>query len=247
LELNAVLPGHFEAFVAWHSSKGLAYNLVDLTVGTSPIDQALFPQLANQVTLQFKKRDATGKLETLTGVSCRLKSTFLMEPCAASGTTNFMLPSDQYQIALGNIPSGLRVVEITGPTGAILSNAIPVSGSGTFQVVFSNLGALVHGVVEKEDGRAVPDAVVALIPDEPLRGIGYLYRSTVSDVDGGFELSGVFPGSYRLFAWSHINGAAYRNEEFIRKYQSAGKPVTIRNTEAIATDVIVVDSSSRAN
>ena len=102
-------------------------------------------------------------------------------------------------------------------------------------------------MVEEEDGRVVPDAVVALIPDEPLRGIGYLYRSTVSDVDGGFELSGVFPGSYRLFAWSHINGAAYRNEEFIKKYQSAGKPVTIRNTEAIATDVIVVDSSSRTN
>ena len=237
LQLNAVLPGRLEALIAWHTSKGLAYNLVDLTVGSSPIDQTLLPQLANQVTLQFKKRDATGKLETLTGVSCRLKSKFIMEPCAAGGTTDFKLPSDHYQIALGNVPSGFHVVEISGPGGAILSNAIPVSGNGTFQVVFSNLGASVRGVVKEEDGRVVPDAVVALIPDEPLRGIGYLYRSIVSDVDGNFELSGIVPGKYHLFAWPRTNGTPFMNEDFMNNYQAVGKPVAINKSD----DLITVD------
>jgi hypothetical protein len=82
---------------------------------------------------------------------------------------------------------------------------------------------------------------VALIPDEPLRGTGYLYRSTVSDVGGGFELTGVAPGSYHLFAWPRTSGAAFKNEDFIKKYQSAGKAVTIRNTESISTDIAVAN------
>jgi uncharacterized surface anchored protein len=238
LEINAVLPGRLEAFVSWRSPKGTAYNLVDLNVGTSAIDQVLFPQIANQVTIQLKKRDAAGKLEPATGVGCRLRSNFLLELCAA---TNLILPNDQYQIELRNVPSGMHIVEVTGPSGAVLSDVIPVVGSGTFQVILSDVGAVVHGAVTEESGQSVPDAVVALIPDEPLRGIGYLYRSTVSDVGGGFELTGVAPGSYHLFAWPRTSGAAFKNKDFIKKYQSAGKAVTIRNTEAISTDIAVAN------
>jgi hypothetical protein len=40
-------------------------------------------------------------------------------------------------------------------------------------------------------------------------------------------LQGGRPGSYQLFAWSRLNGAAYKNAEFMKHYQGRGVPIVV--------------------
>jgi hypothetical protein len=84
----------------------------------------------------------------------------------------------------------------------------------------------------------MPNAVVVLVPDQPLRGFGYLYRTGATDMNGVYELGGIEPGNYRVFAWRRLNGAAYRNEDFMK--EQIGQPVVMRNEEKVTVDLVVV-------
>jgi hypothetical protein len=79
--------------------------------------------------------------------------------------------------------------------------------------------------------------VVAILPDPPLRAAGPLYRASQTDVNGKFTLRGISPGSYRLFAWSEIDGAAYRNAEFMKAFEERGTPVRIENGQRLSLDI----------
>jgi hypothetical protein len=95
--------------------------------------------------------------------------------------------------------------------------------------------------VKDSKDQAIADAVVALVPDAPLRGAAPLYRSVIADFRGDFELRGIAPGQYHLFAWSELEGAGYRNPEFLKPFENRGKPIRIETTDQIKTDIRIVD------
>jgi hypothetical protein len=76
-------------------------------------------------------------------------------------------------------------------------------------------------------GAKLADAVVVLVPDPPLRSAGLRYRTAISDVNGKFELRGIAPGSYHLFAWTELEGAAYRNADFMKDFEGKGVPIKV--------------------
>ena len=81
-------------------------------------------------------------------------------------------------------------------------------------------------------------AVVALVPDSPMPSAGPLYRSDISDIRGLFELRGIAPGSYRLFAWTELEGAAYRNPQFMKEFEERGMPVRIEKGQRLSMDLL---------
>jgi hypothetical protein len=78
---------------------------------------------------------------------------------------------------------------------------------------------------------------VVLVPDAPLREAGLRYRTVETDIRGRYELTGIAPGSYELFAWSELEGAAYRNADFMADFEGRGIPVRIEDPETIAVDL----------
>ena len=64
----------------------------------------------------------------------------------------------------------------------------------------------------------------ALMPDD--RGQKALMISRNTDANGVFEIKAA-PGSYHLYAWMELDGAAYRNEEFMKKCDDRGTAVRI--------------------
>ena len=102
-------------------------------------------------------------------------------------------------------------------------------------VTLGSSAGLVEGTVIDSSGGKVPAALIALVPDAPLRGAFYLYRTTTSDQNGTFSIRAVAPGTYRLFAWTEVDGAAYKNAEFLKKYDDKGTAVKVdRSTKATA-------------
>ena len=49
-------------------------------------------------------------------------------------------------------------------------------------------------------GETLPGAIVAVVPDAPYREVSLRYRSVVTDRDGRFEVHGIAPGTYKVFA-----------------------------------------------
>jgi hypothetical protein len=81
------------------------------------------------------------------------------------------------------------------------------------------------GRVNGDVGR-VPNATVALVPAARLRRPD-LYKSMLTDAEGRFDFQGVTPGEYLLFAWNDVVAGAWMNAEFIRRYESSGRPVRV--------------------
>ena len=135
------------------------------------------------------------------------------------------------------MPDGMYVRRATVLGGDVLRSPIAVDQDMEIEVVLSMSVAAVYGGVHNTDGESVSYAVVALVPDSPLRNAGDLYRSAITDSNGNFELHGIAPGNYRLFAWPDLEGAAYRNAEFMKEYDERGKPVQIQNDSRMTTSL----------
>jgi hypothetical protein len=146
-------------------------------------------------------------------------------------------PSDSYWLDLTQLPAGTHVREVTIGGKDVRKGPIRIDGDTDIDIVFSSSKAVVKGFVRDAAGEKLPDAIVALVPDGLLRNAADLYRNVITDVKGGFEIQGIAPGSYHLFAWPDLPGAAYRNAEFMKKYDDSGIPLTIEKETQITQDV----------
>ncbi|MNC93753.1 hypothetical protein D3C83_104540 [compost metagenome] len=65
------------------------------------------------------------------------------------------------------------------------------------------------------------------MPDDPHRRNFVLYRTAVSLPDGSFNLTGIAPGSYKLFAWQSVTPGAWGNAAFLRRHEDRGIAVVV--------------------
>lgn len=125
------------------------------------------------------------------------------------------------------LPTDAYVASATVGNRNILVDGVELKGDTELNIAVRTPGATIEGVVSDLKGQKLSDAVVALVPDGPLRGAGPLYRSIITDVQGRYEIRGVAPGSYHLFAWTELEGSAFRNAEFMKEFDEKGEPVRI--------------------
>jgi len=98
-------------------------------------------------------------------------------------------------------------------TGSLLE--VGPSPAGKLVIVVSAAGALVEGQVVDEEGRPFPDAFVALVPGS---GDHARFKTTATDREGRFRMTGIAPGDYELLAWEEIDEGAEMDAEFVRQF-----------------------------
>ena len=110
-----------------------------------------------------------------------------------------------------------------------MKEGVTIAADNTDLVVsLGGSGGQVDGTVADDAGTKGAAAVVALVPDD--RAAANLFRTTTTDQNGAFALRAVAPGSYRLFAWPEVDGAAYRNAEFLKKYEEQATAVKVERS-----------------
>jgi hypothetical protein len=96
------------------------------------------------------------------------------------------------------------------------------------ELVIRTEGGTVSGTVfDSTLIRPLARATVALVPDGLRRRNLALYRTAVSLPDGTFNLTGVAPGSYKLYAWQAVTSGAWENDAFLRKYEDRSVPLVV--------------------
>ncbi len=95
-------------------------------------------------------------------------------------------------------------------------------GTVTLDLAASANGGIADGVVVNSKGEPFANAVVVAVPEQRLRGRVDHYRKTVADQTGHFQLRGLRPGDYTVYAWESVEGEAYYNPDFVKNFEGQG-------------------------
>ncbi len=237
-------PGQYDFLVGLVNGSNVYYTSLQLNVSIES-DQDLHLSPGLRVTGNIKVQDDQGRSKEAPGLYCKLSTDarYVQSPSASSalkGCLGSSFSPGLYRLDLGGMPADAYVASAESGGKDILADGLSLTADADLQIVVKTGGAGLNGSVKNSAGERITNAIVALVPDAPLRGAGVFYRSVVSDVNGSYQLRGIAPGSYHLFAWSELEGAAYRNAEFMKDFNDRGLPVQIQGANA-SLDVTVLN------
>jgi hypothetical protein len=119
-----------------------------------------------------------------------------------------------------------------------LSQGVEIAEDRFLQIALTRGGTEINGRVRDSGDKDVSLASVVLLPRDRTRS--HLYKRVITDTDGRYQLSGVAPGRYELFAWTAFEGGAFRNPEFMQPYENLGTTVEVK-ANPIEVDLRTVD------
>jgi hypothetical protein len=133
-----------------------------------------------------------------------------------------------WDIGVSPVPSGGYVKSMYLGDQDVLTEEMVISASTTapLKIVLGMQAASVSG--EVAGGNTSTRAIVVAAPDGKFRHVLSFYRSVASDGEGHFQIKGLTPGNYKLFAFEEFDPQSIQDPEFLRPFEQAGVSVTIR-------------------
>ena len=167
----------------------------------------------------------------------------LVLPVASDANGNFKAESVPPGVSLivpMGIPGGMCLTGVAqGPRNA-LREGLEVAGQETrFTALLRTSSEKIAGAVQDGSGKPVPGALVAVVPDDAERKDAFAAAS--ADSRGSFEFECLDPGTYKLYAWNRLDGAAYKNAEFMKMYEGRGVPLAVQTGRNLAVEVRSMD------
>jgi hypothetical protein len=124
-----------------------------------------------------------------------------------------------------------------------LTDGVTVSEKpSVVEVILGSNPAKIDGIVIDPQGRKVQQAFVVLIPDPPLdqSKLTSLRKTIRTDQEGGFQIDGIAPGKYHLFAIRSV--PEVRTEKtFIENLRANAMPVTIGTDNLASFKLQILD------
>jgi hypothetical protein len=119
----------------------------------------------------------------------------------------------------------------------ILSGPVTFSSASpaALEIVLRTNTARLQGTVNDSQGRAAAGAQVVLVPAQRTRRD--LFKTASTDQKGGFTISGIPPGEYKLFSWDAIAAFAYFDPDFLKTYEAQGQALHIEEGASMTADV----------
>jgi hypothetical protein len=136
--------------------------------------------------------------------------------------------------SIDGIPAGLCLSELRQGTRDVVVEGLEIRRDGNDELIATlrESEASVLGNVDNGAGKPSVGSIVALVPQD--RSRTNLFAEARTDQNGSFNLPCVTPGSYEIFAWSEMEGAAYRNAEFMKAYTDGGLRIEVKAGRNVA-------------
>jgi len=125
----------------------------------------------------------------------------------------------------------------------ILEKPLTVETRGAanlLQILLGSNGGRLQVSAYNGKGELHPGAQFVLVPDVKRRDRREQYRAAPSGEDGQATLRGIPPGSYKLFAWEHLETNAYLNSDYLQAYENFGVPVNIASGDNLPVSVRLI-------
>jgi protocatechuate 3,4-dioxygenase beta subunit len=157
-----------------------------------------------------------------------------------------------YRVQVSDLPPGTFVKSVRVDGAEVLNGSFYVdpralhslevvlgANAGTVSGVVMSAGDSIHSVPTPGGSQPLARASVALVPavSAGARERPDLFRGAQTDELGRFQIDGVSPGEYLLFAWEDIDEALWRDPEFIRRNERLGRPLRISESGRERTEL----------
>ena len=148
---------------------------------------------------------------------------------------------DVYRIRIGGVPPNGYIRTLRYGSADVLERGLdPAGAHDSLEVVISTDGGGITGVAVDKNQKAQPGVTVIAIPDHPLRWISERSKSIGTDQNGRFNLQGLRPGRYRLYAFEQIEPGAYEDPQFMKKYLDYGRNVEVSENSKQTVDLKII-------
>jgi hypothetical protein len=248
-EIRGVTPGSYNLVAAMPVDRTMMSTRIPLEVGSNNIDNLTVnipPPVNLTGRMKIDGQQDAAATAALTNVQILVRprdaaprfgggsnSPAKLQPDGTFAMNN--LSADRYRLSFANIPDGYYVKSaLVGDQDVLVAGldlsrgvALPV------EVLLRPNAGQADGVVQNEQSQPAPGVTVVLVPQEPERRESLLhYKTATTDESGRFLLKNLYPGSYKVYAWSEIESGAYMDPDFMRQYENAGESVTIKEGSA---------------
>jgi hypothetical protein len=146
---------------------------------------------------------------------------------AADGTFAFMsiVPSE-YRVVLSPLPRAyVKSIRVDGEESRDHLIRIADSKHRKLEIVLATDTGNLDGRVVDDKGQNAPAARVVLVPESRRRRD--LYVAVSSSNTGRFQMAGLAPGRYKVFAWDGPPEGAWTDPDFLKPYEAQGVTVDI--------------------
>jgi hypothetical protein len=142
------------------------------------------------------------------------------------------VPQGTFQISVNGISKDCYIKEVQFGENALPDHVLHTkrSVSGDLRITISSKGAQLKGIVTTDESLPVAGVWVVAVPEESKRSLRYLYKAVTTDQYGRYELRGLAPGKYLLFAWDGVERGEWEDPEFLKS--NAAKAVTVEVSDS---------------
>ncbi|MDX2153778.1 MAG: carboxypeptidase-like regulatory domain-containing protein [Bryobacteraceae bacterium] len=150
------------------------------------------------------------------------------------------VPPGVWDIGVEPIPAGgyLKSMTLGGADVLTKDMVIDAASRGPLNVVVSTRGGVVKGSVEMEDKRTV--ATVLLLPEGEFAHVISFHQGAETEPGGGFEMRGVTPGRYRVYAFNQIAPWEWLQDGFLDQYREMGTAVEIGEEQTVEANTKLI-------
>jgi len=205
-------------------------------------------RLAGRLEVQGAAADLSSfKVTLIPGdMSSRFRRNNMEAVVAKDGTFAFAsVTSGIWDISVEPVPKGGYVKSMKLGQQDVLTEDmnITASTSAPLNIVVSTRGGVLSGTVKKPEqsnddmGPGKARAVILLAPVGKFSYVESFRRIRPADEDGSYEVRGITPGLYKLFAFEALDRTAVRNPDFLSRIESLGKAVEVREGEETKLDL----------
>ena len=258
-----VSPGNYDLYARMPNSTGttnFTFGRLSLTVRDADVKGLVIPVAAPQpisgiltingaapgqtnIKVSLQVDDSGAKLPAYTGqVRERLN--------AVNTDGSFTIPAvlvGHWQLYIEGMSPNMYVADVRQGGVSVFDSGITAGTEplNPMQVLLRNDGGSVSGVVVDSEKRPVPNASVVLVPPDNRRQNWQLYKPGTADANGRFSITGVFPGSYKLFAWPPVppglfsvpGSGAYFSPKYMSRYESYGRSLSVVPSVSVNTEI----------
>ncbi len=229
--LGGIAPGSWrvEARAERDGKTWGASQVVDAGLGGSEVVLTLAPAVSLKGKLQIEGTDAPAR------------NTFrvqLTQPERRGGAPPANVAADG-SFTLPQVLPGEWEIDVPVQRGAFLKSLmlgnrdirftrveIAPDSDETISIVVSTKTGQVHGVVEANEGDS-KRAGILLAPVGPFHNLARFYYGSPADDDGKFEVKGIAPGKYKIFALEKLAAMNFATPEAGDRLDSLGQEIEI--------------------
>jgi hypothetical protein len=141
-------------------------------------------------------------------------------------------------VTVTGLPTGYYVKAANyGQQDAKANGLMPADSNDVLDIVLSPNGANVAGMVHNHAGDPVAGAIVVLAPPPGERSDIRRFRTARTDQTGHFNIKGVEPNDYTVFAWDDIESGEYFDPDVLKAAENHGKALKLKESSQESLDV----------